>query len=76
MFTGFYLTLLHKYQCHTLLIRPRTSLNLATQFDFATVAKMRFKVCVYFIYVLLEFNFVKKLQENSQVKLLRTLNIL
>ena len=49
----------------TYLGRPRTSLNLATQLDFATVAKRSFKLCVYFMYVLLKFNVVKRLQENT-----------
>ena len=46
------------------------------QLDFATVAKRRFELFVYFMHVLLEFNFVKQVQENAQVKLLTTLNVL
>ena len=33
-------------------------------------------MCEHFMYVLLKFNFVKKLQENAQAKLLTTSNVL
>ena len=56
--------------------RLRTNQNLATELDLAIVAKRSFKNCVYFIYVLLNLNIVKKLQANTQLKLLTTLNIL
>ena len=47
------------------LIRLRTNQNLATELDLAIVAKRSFKNCVYFIYVLLNLNIVKKLQANT-----------
>ena len=56
--------------------RLRTNQNLATELDLAIVAKRSFKNCVYFIYVLINFNIVKKLQANTRLKLLTTLNIL
>ena len=59
-----------------ILVRLRTNQNLATELDLAIVAKRSFKNCVYFIYVLLNLNIVKKLQANTWLKLLTTLNIL
>ena len=56
--------------------RLRTNTNLATELDLAIVAKRSFKICVYFIYVLLNLNNLKKLQANTRLKLLTTLNIL
>ena len=40
------------------------------------IAKRSFKLCLYFMYVLLESNFVKKLQENTQANLLTTFAVL
>ena len=56
--------------------RLRTSQNLATELDLAIVVKRSFQNCVYFIYILLNLNIVKKLQAKAQLKLLTTLNIL
>ena len=56
-------------------IRLRTNQNLATELDLAIVAKRSFKNCAYFIYVLLNFKIVKKLQANTRLKLLTALNL-
>ena len=56
--------------------RLRTSQNLATELNLAIVVKKSFKKCVHFIYVLLNLNVVKKLQANTRLKLLTTLNML
>ena len=56
--------------------RLRTNQNLATELDLAIVAKRSFKNCVYFKHVLLNLKIVKKLQANTRLKLLTTLNIL
>ena len=57
-------------------IRLKTSQNLATELNLAIVVKRSFKNYVYFIYVLLNLNTVKKLQANTRLKLLTTLNML
>ena len=62
--------------CTIFFIRLRTTQNLATELDLAIVAKRSFKNSVYFIYVLLNLKIVKKLQANTRLKLLTTLNIL
>ena len=47
------------------MIRLRTSQNLATELDLAIVAKRSFKNCVYFIYISLKKDSLKKLQIND-----------
>ena len=58
------------------IIRLRTSQNLATELDLAIVAKRSFKNCVYFTYISSYKDSLKKLQANTRLKLLTTLNML
>ena len=60
----------------SLTIRLKTSQNLATVLDLAIVAKRSFKNCVYFIYISSLKDSLKKLQANTRLKLLTTLNML